>query len=293
MGAKTCNMKPGIAIVIPHLEHLSDTAACVASLREQTCQPDIIQIVDNASQTHSGETLAQLCPGAHVLRLDSNRGFAGGVNEGIKKVLSDRKIDFVWVLNNDTICPPPTLELLLECILINDRIGLAGTPLLEGSPPDDLRPVAAAWKLRSFFKIPAPAKEGEAFDYLSGASLLVRRAVMEELGGFDENFFFFFEDVDFSLRARKKGWSLSVAHNASIRHTGSATIGRMSASKAAYYRAGHVLLLRRYSPLPRLAAWPPYLFRLAVDLLCANGAALRGNHKGWRRGWALDITCHK
>jgi len=275
---------PGVAVVIPHYERMADTAACCASLAAQVHRPLVVLVVDNASQSHTEAALAQACPGARVLRMERNRGFAGGVNAGLRAVLALPEVAFVWVLNNDTVCPPETLARLVACAGQDERIGLAGCPLLEGGGAA-WRSVRAGRRLLKPFFLPRPARAGLAVDYLSGASLLIRRELIERLGGFDEQFFFFFEDVEFCLRARRAGWTLAEADDAPVRHTGSATIRCMSEAQASYYRAGHVRLVRRYSSFPRLAAWPPYLFRLLADLCCGNLAALRGNRMGWRQGW--------
>lgn len=276
---------PRVAVVIPHHERLADTAACCASLAAQTHRPAAVLVVDNASQSHTEAALAVACPGARVLRLDANRGFAGGVNAGLRSVLTLPDVAFVWVLNNDTVCPPETLARLLACAAGDARIGLVGCPLREGGPGAPQRVVPAGRMLLRPWCVPCPARAGREPDYLTGASLLLRRELLEALGGFDEGYFFFFEDVDLSLRARRGGWTLAVAADALVRHTGSATIGGQSERQARFYRAGHVRLLCRHSRFPLVAALPPFLFRLGADLFRGRGAAVRGNWSGWRQGW--------
>ena len=278
-----------VAVVIPHLDRLADTTACCRSLAVQTRAPVAIFVVDNASQGHTEAELAASCPNARILRLETNRGFAGGVNVGIREVLAMPEIGFVWVLNNDTVCPPDTLAQLLAVAQSNASIGLVGGPLLEGSNEATRHGIVPGKKLKSPWAIPVEAKAGQTPDYLSGASLLIKRALLEDIGLFDEGFFFFFEDADLSRRAIENGWRLAVAANAAVEHRGSSTIRRMSELQARCYRAGHIRYLRKHSAHPLLLALPPFLFRLAADLFALRLAATRGNLQGWRAGWQSPL----
>lgn len=279
-----------VAVVIPHLDRLRDTAECYRSLTAQTSAPAAIILVDNASKTHAEAELAAACPRAEILRLDENRGFAGGVNAGIRRALQRPGIGFVWVLNNDTVCAPDALAKLLEVAGGDSRIGLVGCPLLEGAEGPARRIVPPGKRLVGPWAIPTEPPDGKAPDYLSGACLLIRRELLEDVGLFDEGFFFFFEDADLSRRAADKGWRLAVAAEARVEHRGSATIRELGELQARSYRAGHVRFLRKHSGHPFWAAVFPFALRLAADALRMNRKALRGNRQGWQAGWRAPIS---
>lgn len=278
-----------VAVVIPHLERLRDTAECCRSLASQTTPPAAIIVVDNASTTHTEADLAAACLRAEILRLDENRGFAGGVNAGIRMALKRPEIGFVWVLNNDTICAPDALEKLLAAAGADAPIGLIGCPLLEGAEGPARRIVPPGKRLVGPWAIPALPRKGRPPDYLSGACLLIRRELLEDVGLFDDGFFFFFEDADLSRRAMEKGWRLATASDARVEHRGSATIRDLGEMQARSYRAGHVRFLRKHSLHPYWAAIFPFLFRLAATALRMNRQALRGNWRGWKAGWQTPI----
>ena len=280
---------PAVAAVIPHLDRIPDTAACCRALATQTLPLAAILVVDNGSTAHAPEELAAACPDARILRLKTNRGFAGGANAGIRAALAQPDIDFVWLLNNDTAAAPDVLEKLVSAAAADPLIGLVGCPLLEGSDGSDLRRVPPGKKLRGPWAIPVFPRPGERPDYLSGACLLIRREVLDDVGLFDEGFFFFFEDADFSHRALDHGWRLAVAEDAQVEHRGSATIRRMGELQACAYRAGHVRYLRKHARHPFWGALPPFLARLALDALRGNGAAVRGNGRGWRPAWRAPL----
>ena len=199
-------------------------------------------------------------------------------------------VSYVWVLNNDTVCPPDTLAKLMDAADADPHIGLVGCPLLEGTDISRRRQVPAGKTLKGPCAIPVHAKADHAPDYLSGTSILIRRRLLEDIGLFDEGFFFFFEDADFSRRALEKGWQLAVANNASIAHKGSSTIGSMALLQAHAYRAGHVRYLRKYSHHPKASALPPFLFRLAADAIRLQLDAVRGNRRGWQEGWQAPLA---
>lgn len=275
---------PQTAVIIPHLDRLADTAACCASLAAQTRAPALVLVVDNGSRAHREHELAAACLTAQILRLDTNRGFAGGVNAGIRRARGNPAIRYIWVLNNDTICPPDTLQKLEDRLAAHEQLGMLGCPLQEG-PAEQPRHVSAARKLARPGMRPVPAKNTSDFDYLSGASLFIRRNVLEDVGLFDERFFFFFEDADFSRRVRQRGWQLAVAEDAPIVHRGSATIRHLTELQSYYYRLGHVRYVRKYARFPLATALPPFIFRLLVEACRFRWAALRGNGRGWRDGW--------
>jgi GT2 family glycosyltransferase len=92
----------------------------------------------------------------------------------------------------------------------------------KGTPNE--RIVAASKNLLRPWMIPVAAKPDQRSDYISGACLVVKRRTIEDIGLLDEDFFFFFEDADYSLRAKQANWRLSIAPGLHIQHLGSATV---------------------------------------------------------------------
>lgn len=272
-----------VAVVIPHLERLEDTAACCRDLARQSRAPDLVVVVDNGSRSHSEDELKSAAPNAVVLRQDSNQGFARGVNIGMRHAIAEIAPDYIWVLNNDTRLPAETLAKLLLKSQTDGKLGIIATPLLEGDEGKERR-VPGGSRLIKPWMIPVAVKTGEPFDYLAGTSLLLNRRMLEEIGLFDERFFFFFEDADLSLRARQAGWRLAVAEEAEIRHLGSSTIRRLNRLQARYYRSSHVRFLRKHSRYPLGKAIGPFVFRMLMDLVTLRWRAVAGNWQGWREG---------
>lgn len=269
-----------IAVIIPHLNRLDDTATCCRSLAAQTHPPARIIIIDNGSTEHDGTALAAACPNARVIRLDTNRGFAAAVNTGLREALANPATTHCWILNNDTVCPPDTLEKLLTATAASPRNGLVGCPMVEGKGTPHEAIVSPGKTLLRPWLMPIPSKPGHLPDYISGACLLIKRNVLEDIGLFDDGFFFFFEDADYSIRAKQAGWDIALAGDALIEHRGSATVRHHTQLQAHTYRAGHLRLLRKNTKHPELRGLPLFLFRIIVDMLKANFAAVRGNLRG-------------
>lgn len=257
------------------------TRDCCASLAAQTHRNLHVRVVDNGSTRDTVEALRAACPGAEVVGTGRNLGFAGGVNAGLRAGEGAAPFDYVWLLNNDTVCDPDALGRLLSAAEADRRLAAVGCAMREADGRGGERRVAAGKRMRPPFYIPLEPREGESPDYLCGASLLIRRDALAEVGPLDEAFFFFFEDADWSFRAVAKGWRLGIAAGEPVRHLGGGTIRRNSRNRSRFYRAGHVRFLRRHARHPLLAALPPFAYRLAAEILRLEFAAARGSVEGF------------
>ena len=148
-----------------------------------------------------------------------------------------------------------------------------------------MRIVQAGKRLRAPFYVPTEVASADEIDYLCGASLLVPQKVLDDVGMLDEAFFFFFEDADWSFRAKAKGWTLGVAEGAPLHHVGGGTIRKNSYNRACFYRMGHVRFLRRHARHPLSSSVLIALYRLLCDLGKLNLSAARGTLAGFMIGW--------
>ena len=260
------------SIIVLHYDRIPLTAECCKTLVSQK-EPARVLVVDNGSPSHGeAELRAALPPEAEVLRLAEGRGFGGGMNAGMRKVLEDPATDSVLFLNNDTRCPP---ELVLAA---DPAAGLVGCDM-EGAGGGEDSP--AGNRIGKVFGYPRPCRPGEAPDYLQASCILLPRDVLEKIGGFDEDYRFFFEDADLSLRVRKLGRKLAVAPGVKIFHYGSATIGANNVAGAAWFRTGYRIFLRKWYSFPRLRGAPPFLAGVGVNLLKGRFGLVAGSVRGY------------
>ena len=223
-------MSPDVSIVIVTWNgrhHLDICLKAVAALRGVSTETIL---VDNASTDGTVEHVRVRFPWVRIVPMAVNQGFAGGNNAGVREAHGR----FVAFLNNDTAVDPDWLRALLDGVdeasgfaLTTSRIVYMHDPDVIDSAGDGLLRWGGAFK--RFHGAPARVAldSGEVFG-ICGAACLLPRALFEELGGFDEDFFASHEDVDLSYRARLMGYRCRYVSEAVVRHRGSATIGTLS-----------------------------------------------------------------
>ena len=191
--------------------------------------------------------------GVAFLRLDSNRGFAGGMNAGIER-LRKEGCDRILLLNNDARLEAGALRRLAEALedpsvaavgplIVRDADGLVES---RGSRFDAR---SGRFRLRGSGEKARPREGLLSVDSLSGAALMLSVAALDRIGALEESYFHSFEDVDWCARAREAGFGLAVVLGARARHAGSLTLGVASAERLYYAARNHLLAAERTLPL--------------------------------------------
>jgi GT2 family glycosyltransferase/glycosyltransferase involved in cell wall biosynthesis/predicted Zn-dependent protease len=215
------------SIVILACNSLADTQLCLESLRRHTSLPHELILVDNGSTDGTAAYFldyARKHPHVRLILNGSNRGFAGGNNQALQLARGD----YVLLLNNDTVLTPGWLEGMLAVFQRHPEVGIVGPvsnyvvgPQLVPNPGYEnlagLPDFAANWKQKH-------AGQSEETSRVIGFCLMARRAVLDSLGGLDEEFVNGnFEDDDLCLRALCAGYRIRIAREVFIHHTGSRT----------------------------------------------------------------------
>lgn len=269
-------------------------------------RPQHIVLVDNGSRDGTPDRVEAAFPHVQVVRLGCNAGFAAAANVGIRRALASGSTA-VWLLNSDLELPPDALG-QLAAALEGPCVGMAAPVLVEddgavqawGGGCVDLRN-GMVRHLRGSARIvprlvqrlaprrgPHDARRRDRHDvahgpdYLSGACLLLKAGMLQQVGLLDERYFFYFEDVDLGVRARAAGWQLAVVPACRVVHQEAASLGAWSRERWRLLFAGLALLLARYSPAPRLA----YARRLAGHTATMLGHGRWQAAAGaWRAPW--------
>ncbi|MEP5152393.1 glycosyltransferase family 2 protein [Planktotalea sp.] len=218
-----------------------------AALREMDGIEGEIVIVDNASDDGSFETLnAQVTANnwsrVRVVQSPRNGGFGAGNNVGLQLGLSDGSTpDFYYVLNSDAFPDKGSISALLVYLESHPKVGFAGSYIHgpEGDPhlttfrfPSILSELEGAARFGPISRllrskrvpIDVPDHTREV-DWLAGASLMMRRETLEEIGLFDETFFLYFEETDLCRRAKLAGWPTVFVRSSEVTHIGSVSTG--------------------------------------------------------------------
>lgn len=199
-----------------------------------------------------------LSPGEIVLiQTGGNLGFAGGNNVGLRYLLGQSGVDFVWILNNDIVVEPGSLGSLVKVAAGDPRVGAVGGVLYEYSAPKEIQNVAGGlfppWKGLSIpLKKVRYQADGDGLqpviDFLSAGCMLMSLEALRQVGVIDEDYFLYGEDVDFSLRIRAAGYRLAVAEEARVWHKGGGAVRHRSARHDYYIVRNSLHLVRKYYP---------------------------------------------
>ncbi len=239
---------PNVSIVLVNWQGADDTLACLDSLHELDYSNFGVIVVDNGSADNSVERILTMYPDLTLLQSGSNKGFSGGNNVGIRYAL-DHGANYVWLLNNDTTVDRNALRAMVQLAEHDSAIGAVSSVLFHMDRPE----VVQAWGGGRIGFVTGRSrnlvKQGK-LDYLTGASLLVKRAVFEEVGLLDEGYFMYWEDADFCLSIRRAGWRLAVAEESVVYHKESSSVGRKSVAQDVYFNASAVRFFRRNSRVP-------------------------------------------
>ncbi len=247
-----------VGVVILSWNGLSDTLGCLASLSAVSYPELATIVVDNGSSDHVAEVLAEAYPSVEVIRSESNLGFAGGSNLGIVRAL-ERGCSYVLLLNNDIEVEADFVAALVEAAASRPRAGALCSKVLFLDPPDRIWFAGADYdpgagyngRQRGYGELDDGRFDAVVeSDRACGASMLIPRAVLEEVGDFDAALFAYCEDSDWSVRARRAGYVLYVVPASRVWHKVSGSTGGESSPSTLYYGLRNALeLAERYAPL--------------------------------------------
>jgi len=205
---------------------------CLESLHSQHRRPDHIVVVDNASTDESLRLAHDALRDVELIRLETNVGFARATNVAARAA---RRFDALALLNPDAFADPGWLEALVEAAdreptiaSFASQMRLASAPEYLDGAGDSYHVSGRAW--RNGHRSPSaqwPDVDVEVFAPCAAAALY-RREAFEEVGGFDESYFCYFEDIDLGFRLRLRGYRSLYAHSAIVHHVSSGVTGYRS-----------------------------------------------------------------
>lgn len=277
---------PRVSIVIVNFNGGALLAECAASVAAQTYRDLETIVVDNGST--DGSLASAVLGDATVVRLEANTGFARGNDIGIARASGD----LVLTLNNDARLAPTCVAELVAAADRHPDAGMFAPKILVSV---DTARIDSAGLLvyadgvdrpRGWQELDGPAFAEETEILMPCASVgLYRRAMLDDVGLFDEDYFLYLEDGDLGMRARFRGWRCWYAPAAVAFHLKSSTAGKHSKVKAYYVERNRIFNLVKHTPLPLVALSPLFtLYRYGLQAF----AALTG--RGASGGFVRDYS---
>ena len=226
-------MPPIASIILVNWNGARHLPVCFTALRQQTVRDFEIILVDNASHDNSLELLTKDFPEVKVIALKDNLGFAGGSNVGIRAARGQ----FIILLNNDTEVDARWLEEVIAAFERHPEAGSVASKMKLFDQRDKFHTTGDFYRLdgipgnRGVWEVDRGQYNREEYVFSAcGGSAAYRRAVLDQIGLLDEEFFFSCEDVDLGWRAQLAGWRCVYAPRAVVYHKLKATGGGATAS---------------------------------------------------------------
>ncbi|HVC71405.1 MAG TPA: glycosyltransferase family 2 protein [Acidimicrobiales bacterium] len=303
-GAVDADVRPAVAVVVVNHDAGETLAAFLETLRSEKVSEVIV--VDNNSSDGSSDGV-DLDPTVRVVRTGVNLGYGAGANRGL--ALTDA--DLVLVSNPDVAVHPGALSALAAAFAADPTLAIAGPRILEAdgrrypsarrfpsmtvaaghalfgmiSPGNRFSRRYRMTDLDSSSNRPSDRSAGIAVDWVSGACFMARAAALKELGGFDEAYFMYLEDVDLCWRAHRRGWAVAYVPAATVTHLqGHSTAQRPYRMLLAHHRSALRFASRRAQGWRRLTLPGAALLLGARLLLAWARQALGPRHKNERQG---------
>jgi len=221
---------PRVSVIVVNYNRRELLRACLLGLAAQTYTDLEVIVVDNGSTDGSPEQIARAFPQIRLIALERNTGFCEGNNRGIAVARGE----FIALLNNDAVPEPRWLEELIRAADAHPECGFFASRVLRQDHPDlldsagDGLTLAGTTYRRGHLQLAARYVRAEEIFGASGAAAFYRRALLDAIGVFDEDFFAVYEDADLSLRAQLAGHKCRYVPTATVHHKGAGTIGRFT-----------------------------------------------------------------
>lgn len=238
-----------VVAVVLNWNRTQDTVQCVHSLRKSDYPALDILVVDNGSAPEHYANLQAALPDTPILRSPTNLGFAGGNNFGLQHVL-ERGAEYALVINNDTLIDVQMVSQLVAAAEAHPRAGLVGPIIYYLAQPTEVwfagyRFTHGIYVLRRGLNLQPPLRPVEPVDFVSGCGVLIRRNVLEQVGLFSEDYFMYYEDLDYCFRVKEAGLEILCVTGARMWHAVSASTGGADSPLKQYYQVKSSLIFYR------------------------------------------------
>jgi GT2 family glycosyltransferase len=292
-----------ISIITVNFNQPLVTEELLASIERTNTYPFTETIVvDNGSTIDPVPGWRQRYPSVHFIRSEKNTGFAGGNNLGIREASGK----YLFLVNNDTEFTPQLIDILLATMEANPHVGMVSPKIRYYQQPDTLQ--YAGYSSMNYYTarnhcIGQFEKDNGQYDaletataYAHGAAMMVRKEAVDKAGLMAENYFLYYEELDWCERIRRAGYGIWVNTKALIYHKESVSVGQKSALKEYFMNRNRILFIRRNAAWYQ--RWFFYIYFMAVVLPRNILTCIREGKPAFARqlfraiGWNLTHSVH-
>jgi N-acetylglucosaminyl-diphospho-decaprenol L-rhamnosyltransferase len=252
-------MNPDVSVIVVNWNTCDLLAQCLASILDTRDALDVeVLVVDNASSDGSQAMVRSRFPGVRLIENEENVGFARANNQAMALCRGR----YALMINSDAIATPGAIQALVGLADAEPRAGIVGAQLLnpDGSFQASYSPFPTLWRefliltglgrlLRGRWypsRGPMEDKGPRIVDYVEGACLLVRRQATQEVGGLDEGYFMYAEEVDWCYAMKQRGWQVWYQPDARIIHHGGASSRQRRTQREADLYRSRVRFFRKH-----------------------------------------------
>src|SRR5882724_2465153 len=279
---------PRVSVIVVNFNGGLLLRECLASLATQAYRDFETIVVDNGSADDSLALAAESGCAATIIRLGENAGFARGNNVGIGAARGE----LIVTVNNDARLAPDCLAELVAAADRHREAGMLAPKILISTEPSRIDSAGlliyadGVYRPRGWQEEDGPrfAREEEVV-FPCASAALYRRAMLDDVGLFDEDYFLYLEDADLGMRGRLRGWRCYYVPSAVAYHLKSSTAGKHSKVKAFHVERNRIYNLVKHAPLPLVLASPLFT---AYRYLLQGFAAL--TNRGAAGGFVRDYS---
>lgn len=268
-------MQKKVSVITVHYNQQEATVRLLDSVRHLEYPHIEMIVVDNGSADKLGEIMRRHYPEFVYIRSEQNLGFAGGNNLGIQRATGD----YLFFVNNDAYLTPECVGLLVDFLEKNPTAGAVsplicyderdsiGRDIIQYAGMTEVNPITGRNRTagarasdRGQFSEPLPTA------YTHGAAMMITRETLAKAGPMPEDYFLYYEELDWCERIRKAGLELWVAPEARVYHAESLTMEKLGAQKTFYLTRNRIWFMRKWSSGWRLFAFYVYMALVAAPL---------------------------
>lgn len=292
-----------VAIILVNWNGYDFTQACLRSLLRVDFPDFKVIVVDNTSENQEGQRLKKSFPKIELIENSENLGFAGGNNVGIRSAL-DQGFSHIMLLNNDTEVDPDFLGEMMHKLHQDPRLGLVQPLILFLNDRKTIWSAGGKWVPLIGRAITLGDREPVAdyrskksdLDWATGCCMLISREAILQTGLLNEQYFAYFEDVEWSLRFKKAGFGIALAEKAVIYHEAGASSKKTHSEgtlspRVFYFNVRNQFFLLRSQRIPagivyhfiRFSGWAGYF------LVRGRFKKMNSVLKGIRDGLSEDL----